>query len=116
MQHTISALNVRELNLLVSYGRDVKTLTFENRGATSVFLVPGAMPLNASQLPPVVAPDPAWDADFEVAKNQYCRRCGFELKAGERVSRSVEDGRAINLIWTVDADVANTQLYSIVEK
>jgi hypothetical protein len=116
MQHTISASNVRELNLLASYGRDVKTLTFENRGATSVFLVPGAMPLNTEQLPPVVAPDVAWDSVLAIALNEYCRRCGFELKAGERVSRSVEDGREINLIWTVDADVTNTQLYSIVEK
>ena len=110
---TVLTFNVPlEINLEPVYGRDFKTLTFENRGTAAIYLVPRALPENAAQLPPNLA----WDSNFEQAKLDFCEEFGYLLGANQRFTRSSEGGREIAIRWAALAPDTSTQVYSIVEK
>lgn len=110
---TVLALNTPvEINLEPVYGRDFKTLTFENRGASAIYLVPSALPLVPKQLPP----NHAWDSNFEQAKLDLCEEFGYLMLPNQRIVRSNDNGREIALRWIALAPDAATQIFSIVER
>ena len=112
MEISLSSFAPTAIDLEPVYGRDFKTLTFENRGLYQIYLVPAALPESAAQLPPNVV----WDANFLQAKIDFCLEFGYLLGPNQRHIRSSEGHREITTRWAALAPDSSTLLYAIVER
>lgn len=123
MKHEIPSdtATVIDLSALLN-GRGFRTITWENRGAYPLYVMPGIVP--DEPLPDTSPPTQGYEGLGELAarKVTYVTLNGFTLPAGtptnpQTLSRAASEEYPVTPVWTVVCQgAANNELYSITER
>jgi hypothetical protein len=119
MKHVIPADVPTKIDLATLLGgRGFRTITWENKGATTLKLLPGIVPPEPGESLPDTTPPQGYTAptNWDQRAMEWMEWNGYTLPPGGTLSRAASEEFPITPVWTVLSPASDGLVHSITER